>query len=43
MNIWLYIAVSAAVSYAIRVTPLVLIRREIKTVPCAPSSTMSPM
>ena len=30
MNIWLYIAVSAAVSYAIRVTPLVLIRREIK-------------
>ncbi len=30
MNIWLYIAVSAAVSYAIRVTPLALIRREIK-------------
>lgn len=30
MSIWLYIAVSAAVSYAIRVTPLVLIRREIK-------------
>ena len=29
MNIWLYILVSAAVSYLIRVTPLVLIRREI--------------
>lgn len=28
-NIWLYILVSAAVSYLIRVTPLVLIRREI--------------
>ena len=29
MNIWFYILVSAAVSYLIRVTPLVLIRREI--------------
>lgn len=29
MNIWLYILVSAGVSYLIRVTPLVLIRREI--------------
>lgn len=29
MSIWLYILVSAAVSYLIRVTPLVLIRREI--------------
>ena len=28
-NIWLYILVSALVSYLIRVTPLVLIRREI--------------
>ena len=28
-NIWLYILVSASVSYLIRVTPLVLIRREI--------------
>ena len=28
-NIWLYILVSAGVSYLIRVTPLVLIRREI--------------
>ena len=28
-SIWLYILVSAAVSYLIRVTPLVLIRREI--------------
>ena len=28
-NIWLYIAVSAGVSYLIRATPLVLIRREI--------------
>ena len=26
-NIWLYILVSAGVSYLIRVTPLVLIRR----------------
>lgn len=30
MNIWLYILVAAGVSYAIRVTPLVLIRKEIK-------------
>ena len=30
MSIWLYILVSAAVSYLIRVTPLVLIRREIR-------------
>ncbi|MDE7245312.1 MAG: AzlD domain-containing protein [Oscillospiraceae bacterium] len=30
MNIWLYILISAGVSYLIRVTPLVLIRREIK-------------
>lgn len=29
-NIWLYILVMALVSYLIRVTPLVLIRREIK-------------
>lgn len=29
MNIWLYILVSAGVSYLIRVTPLALIRREI--------------
>lgn len=29
-NIWLYILVSAGVSYIIRATPLVLIRREIK-------------
>jgi branched-subunit amino acid transport protein len=29
VNIWLYILVSAGVSYLIRVTPLVLIRREI--------------
>ena len=29
MNYWLYILVSAGVSYLIRVTPLVLIRREI--------------
>lgn len=29
MNIWLYILVAAAVSFLIRVTPLVLIRREI--------------
>lgn len=29
MNIWLYILVSAGVSYIIRATPLVLIRREI--------------
>lgn len=28
-NIWLYILVSAGVSYIIRATPLVLIRREI--------------
>lgn len=28
-NIWLYILVSAGVSYLIRATPLVLIRREI--------------
>ena len=28
-NIWLYTAVSAGVSYLIRATPLVLIRREI--------------
>ena len=28
-NIWLYILISAGVSYLIRVTPLVLIRREI--------------
>jgi len=28
-NIWLYILVTAAVSYMIRVTPLVLIRKEI--------------
>ena len=29
MNIWLYILVSAAVAFLIRMTPLVLIRREI--------------
>jgi len=29
-NIWIYILISAAVTYLIRVTPLVLIRREIK-------------
>ncbi len=29
-NIWLYILVMAGVSYLIRVTPLALIRREIK-------------
>lgn len=29
MRIWIYILISAAVSYLIRVTPLVLIRREI--------------
>jgi len=29
-NIWVYILVSAGVSYLIRATPLVLIRREIK-------------
>ena len=29
MNIWLYILVAAAVSFLIRVTPLVLIRRQI--------------
>lgn len=29
MNIWLYILVSAGVSYIIRAAPLVLIRREI--------------
>ncbi len=29
MNIWIYILVAAAVSFLIRVTPLVLIRREI--------------
>ena len=29
-NIWLYILAMAGVSYLIRVTPLVLIRREIK-------------
>ena len=32
MNIWLAILVMAAVTYAIRVAPLVLIRREIKNV-----------
>ena len=31
MSIWLYILVSAAVSYLIRVTRLVLIRREIRS------------
>ena len=31
MNIWLDILVMAAVTYLIRVTPLVLIRREIKS------------
>lgn len=29
MNVWIYILVSAGVSYLIRATPLVLIRREI--------------
>jgi branched-subunit amino acid transport protein len=29
-NIWIYILISAVVTYLIRVTPLVLIRREIK-------------
>ncbi|MBR6808331.1 MAG: AzlD domain-containing protein [Clostridia bacterium] len=29
-NIWIYILISAAVTYLIRVTPLILIRREIK-------------
>ena len=32
-SIWLYILVSAGVSYLIRVTPLVLIRREITNRP----------
>ena len=40
-NIWLYILVSAGVSYIIRATPLVLIRREIKNRTCAPSSITS--
>ena len=31
MNIWLYILVTALVTYLIRVTPLVLIRREIRS------------
>ena len=31
MSIWLYILVAAAVSYLIRVTPLVLIRKELKS------------
>ena len=31
MSIWLYILVSAVVSYLIRVTPLVLIRGEIRS------------
>ena len=31
MSVWLYILVSAAVAYLIRVAPLVLIRREIKS------------
>lgn len=30
MNLWLYILVAAGVSYLIRVTPLALIRREIR-------------
>ena len=30
-SIWIYIAVMAAVTYLIRVTPLILIRREIKS------------
>ena len=42
-NPYLYILVTAGVSYLIRALPLTLIRREIKTAPCAPSSTMSPM
>ena len=29
-NIWIYILIAAAVTYLIRVTPLILIRREIK-------------
>ncbi|MCD7769843.1 MAG: AzlD domain-containing protein [Oscillospiraceae bacterium] len=29
-NVWIYILVMAAVTYAVRVLPLVLIRREIK-------------
>ena len=29
-NIWIYILISAVVTYAIRVTPLVIFRREIK-------------
>ena len=42
-NVYLYIAVVAGVTYLIRVLPLTLIRREIKTPFSAPSSTMCPM
>lgn len=42
-NNWVYIAVMAAVSYAIRVLPLTLIRKPIKTNSSSPSSTMCPM
>lgn len=42
-NNWAYIAVMAAVSYAIRVLPLTLIRKPIKTSSSSPSSTMCPM
>ena len=31
MNIWLYILISALVAFLIRATPLVLIRREIRS------------
>ena len=41
-NIWLYILISAGVSYLIRVTPLALIRREITNRTRGPSSTTSP-
>ena len=33
MNIWLYILISALVAFLIRATPLVLIRREIRSRP----------
>ena len=42
-NNWVYIAVMAAVSYAIRVLPLTLIRNPSKTSSSSPSSTMYPM
>lgn len=42
-NNWVYIAVMAAVSYAIRVLPLTLIRQPIKNQFIQSSSTMCPM